>query len=568
MVIKKAIIPAAGTGTRMIPLTLAVPKELLTVNNTPLIDYSLAECLAAKVERIYIIINKKKEGIRHYLDHRYAGEMQFEYIYQDKPTGILDAVLLAEPYIENALFFILFPDVIYHGNDNSLIELEKTYRSNEKPCVALVETADEMGFAGNHYGQVEYEKKGEVYKITRLHDKGSRSPNQYKATGRALWNSEVLGYLKKYRIKDDRGGCSEVPALQKFTEEMDYYGVLLSGVEYDCGNLQGWRRATHELKGPAIFTENYTMEIELSVVIPVYNEEEVLPELHHKLLPAIEKITDKFEILLVDDGSRDKSFDIIESFADQDPRIKGIRFARNFGQHAAITAGLKRSKGRIVVTMDADLQNPPEEIPKLIDGLKDGFDLVWGRFQGRQHNPFRKFGSFFAKYVLKNIMGGMNTNISTFRAIDRGLVKRLGQLNENSRFIDGLFIWLGAKAKVVDVKHNPRRQGKTKYNLFNLIRLWFDMVTSFSDFPLKLATVTGIGFGLLGALAALFYLFRKMLFGFDVPGFATIIIAILLFSGIQLFCLGMLGEYIARIFLQTKDRPVFIVDKESGFDGQ
>ena len=140
-------------------------------------------------------------------------------------------------------------------------------------------------------------------------------------------------------------------------------------------------------------------------------------------------------------------------------------------------------------------------------------------------------------------MGGMKTNISTFRAIDRELVRRLELLNENSRFIDGLFTWMGAKTKVVPVKHNPRLQGKTKYNLVKLIRLWFDMVTSFSDFPLKLATLTGIGFGIFSALAALYYLLRKVLFGFDVPGFATLVIAILLFSGILLFCLGMRGQH-------------------------
>lgn len=298
----------------------------------------------------------------------------------------------------------------------------------------------------------------------------------------------------------------------------------------------------------------------------MYNEAEVLPHLAERLLSTLTGITDQFEIILVDDGSRDNSFSIIESYAETDRRFKGIRLARNFGQHAAISAGLKKSSGKMVVTMDADLQNPPEEIPKLLEALNEGYELAWGRFEGRRHGPFRKLGSCFAKYILKKIMGGLTTHISTFRAIDRKLVDRLGLLNENSRFLDGLFIWIGANSKVIDVKHNPREKGHTKYDFIKLVRLWFDMVTSFTDFPLRFATFTGIGFGLFGSITAVFYLLRKILFGFAVPGFASIIIAIFLFSGVQLFCLGMVGEYIGRIYQQAKNRPVFIIDKEHGFD--
>lgn len=312
--------------------------------------------------------------------------------------------------------------------------------------------------------------------------------------------------------------------------------------------------------------EHNPSQPDLSVVIPVYNEEAVLPDLFQKLLPVLNEISSHYEILLVDDGSSDHSFSIIESYADQDSRIKAIRLARNFGQHAAISAGLHKSKGKIVVTMDADLQNPPAEIPKLIAAIHEGYDLVWGKFETRQHNAFRRLGSNFAKFVLKKIMRGMSSNISTFRAIDRKLVQRLDQLNENSRFLDGLLIWMGARSKLVSVEHRSREKGETKYSFFKLIRLWFDMVTSFSDFPLKFSTFTGIGFGFMGALAAAFYLIRKIFFGFEVPGFATLIIAIFLFSGMQLFCLGMLGEYIGRIFVEAKNRPNYIIDVERGFD--
>jgi len=568
MLINKALIPAAGAGTRLRPLTYGVAKELVTVNHMPLIDYSVEECISAKVENICVVINKHKEGVRRYLRHRFRQTVRLTFLYQDEPTGIADAILLAEPFIEDEPFYILFPDVIYQGRDNPLIELKGLYQNFRKPCVALIDKKDKDNFTGEDYGQIECEKiSHKCCKITRLHGKGVRKNNPFKATGRALWDKEIYSYLKKYRIPDEFGEYSEVPAIQKYIEENDYYGAVLIGTEYDCGSMMGLDHTEKKIRQSIAKTINNTDKPDLSVVIPVFNEEEVLPGLFNKLLPSVKKISENYEILLIDDGSRDKSFDIITSFTKEDHRIKGIRFARNFGQHAAISAGLKKSKGNIVVTMDADLQNPPEEITKLIEGLKEGYDLVWGRFEGRQHGLFRKMGSSFAKYVLKNIMGGMNTNISTFRAIDRTLVKKLDLLNENSRFIDGLFIWMGARSKVIPVKHNSRLKGKTKYNLYKLIRLWFDMVTSFSDFPLKIATVAGVGFGVLGSAAGLYYFARKILYGFDVPGFATTVIAIFLFSGIQLFCLGMLGEYLSRIFVQTKERPVFIIDKEIGFDG-
>jgi undecaprenyl-phosphate 4-deoxy-4-formamido-L-arabinose transferase len=216
--------------------------------------------------------------------------------------------------------------------------------------------------------------------------------------------------------------------------------------------------------------------IELSVLIPVYNEEDVLEDLKRRLMPVLEEITHNFEIIFIDDGSRDNSAAIIKSFYEEDRRLKGIKFARNFGQHAALSAGLRYARGSKIVTMDADLQNPPEEIPKLLNGLSNGHDLVWGKFESRHHSYFRKAGSAFAKYILSKMMRGVQTNISTFRAIDGTLVENLNELNEQSRFLDGLLIWLGANPKAIVVKHAPRAKGKTKYTFFRLIRLWFDLL--------------------------------------------------------------------------------------------
>jgi dolichol-phosphate mannosyltransferase len=273
-----------------------------------------------------------------------------------------------------------------------------------------------------------------------------------------------------------------------------------------------------------------------------------------------------YEIIMVDDGSRDKSFGILRELGDRFPEVKVIKLVRNFGQHAALSAGLSYTTGDVVITMDSDLQNPPEEIPKLLSKLGEGYDLVFGIFEERNGSLFRKSGSKFAKYILSKIMGDFRTNISAFRVIRSDLVKRLNTLSEKSLFLDGLMIWLGAKTASVPVRHGQRFRGATKYNLSKLIKLWFDMVTSFSDFPLKFATYSGVLFGTVSFLLTCFYIIRKLLLDITVPGFATIVVLILFFSGIQLFCLGMVGEYVARIFIESKNRPLFIIQETYGFE--
>jgi glycosyltransferase involved in cell wall biosynthesis len=305
-------------------------------------------------------------------------------------------------------------------------------------------------------------------------------------------------------------------------------------------------------------------KIDLSIVIPVYNEESNLSELYLRLTNVMSSLG-FYEIIFVDDGSKDSSFDILKGISHKDVRVRVIKLVRNFGQHAALSAGLKHTSGDIVITMDSDLQNPPEEIPRLLGKLNEGFDLVFGTFEERSHSMFRKLGSKFAKIILSKIMGDLRTNISTFRAIRSSLVKRLNMLTEKSRFLDGLMIWIGATTATVSVRHEKRSRGETKYNLPKLVKLWFDMVTSFSDFPLKFATYSGLLFGVLSFMLAGFYLARKLLLAITVPGFATIIIIILFFSGIQLFCIGMVGEYIGRIFIESKNRPLFIIEKTCGF---
>ena len=305
-------------------------------------------------------------------------------------------------------------------------------------------------------------------------------------------------------------------------------------------------------------------KLRFSVVIPVLNEEENLEALYSRLTKVMESLAEPYEIIFVDDGSTDSSFQILRDLHQKDSNIKVISFARNFGQQPAIMAGLDSVQGEVVITVDADLQNPPEEIPKLLEKLREGYEVVFGVFHQRRDSLFRRAGSSFAKWVLAKSLSVETTNWSPFRGMRADVVDQLKLLGEKSKFLDGLLCWMGFRVGTVEVEHHERQAGKTKYSLSRLVSLWFDMVVSFTDLPLKVATLGGSLLGMIGFLLALFYFVRYLLYGFDVPGFATIVILITVFSGVQLLCLGVLGEYIGRINKEVKNKPEYIVRDRLG----
>lgn len=305
-------------------------------------------------------------------------------------------------------------------------------------------------------------------------------------------------------------------------------------------------------------------KVKLSVIIPVFNEEENLEVLCVRLTKVLDSLKKPYEIIFVDDGSTDSSFQILRDLYRKYNSIKVIRFTRNFGQHPATMAGFDSAQGELIVTLDADLQNPPEEIPKLLEKLDEGYEVVFGVFQKRKHSAFRRAGSAFAKWALTKLLPVDTTNLSGFRALRSSAVDQLKLLSEKSKFLDGLLCWMGFRVGTVEVEHRERQAGKTKYSLLKLIDLWFDMIVSFTDLPLKIATFGGSLLGIIGFLLALFYLIEYLLYGFSVPGFATIVILITVFSGIQLLCLGILGEYIGRMNKEVKNKPEYIARDKLG----
>ena len=304
-----------------------------------------------------------------------------------------------------------------------------------------------------------------------------------------------------------------------------------------------------------------------SIVIPVYNEEDNIPLLYRRLTRVMEELCsregfplDRYEIILVDDGSRDRSWSIIQELRQQDERIRGMSFSRNFGHHIAITAGLDHANGDAVILMDGDLQDPPEEIPKLWERLKEGYDIVYGIRKEKKDSIIKRFNSSAFWWFINKLSGlEIPKNQTLLRIFDRKILDVLKSMREQARFIHGMIAWTGFRVFLQQVEHAPRTQGVTKYNTIKLFMLAFNAITSLSTVPLRLATYLGMissGFGL---LSGLFFLYRKFMFDIPVLGYASTIVAVLFIGGVQLLILGILGEYIGRIYHEVQKRPIYVL---------
>ena len=302
---------------------------------------------------------------------------------------------------------------------------------------------------------------------------------------------------------------------------------------------------------------------DVSAVVPVHDEEPNLRELHERLERALDSTGRPWEIVYVDDGSTDGSLDLLAALADSDPRVHVIEFNRNYGQHAAVFAGLASSRGEIVVTLDADLQNPPEEIPRLVAQMDQGFDVVGTRRRDRKDPLFRRLAS---RAVNRITGGGMSDYGCMLRAYRRNVVDQIGQCRELSSFIPVLANMYAKKIVEIEVDHAERRRGTSKYGLRQLIKLQFDLVTGFSHLPLKLMT----GFGALVAACAfglgLYILVMRLIRGSEWAQFGVFtLFAVLYFMvGLMFVAMGILGEYIGRIYGEVRQRPRYVIRKIHG----
>jgi undecaprenyl-phosphate 4-deoxy-4-formamido-L-arabinose transferase len=305
--------------------------------------------------------------------------------------------------------------------------------------------------------------------------------------------------------------------------------------------------------------------MQVSVVIPVFNAEGNLPELYARLIPVMETLVECFELILVEDHSRDRSWDIICELAKRDSRVQGMRLSRNYGQHNALLCGIRAAQYEVIVTMDDDLQHPAGEIGLLLETLAQGYDVVYGTPQTQQHDVWRNIASRLTKLALQHAMGVASvTEASAFRAFATRLRAAFDEYRSPSVSIDVLLTWGTSNFTAVKVKHAPRWSGQSNYTMRKLITHAFNLMTGFSTVPLQLASVVGFVFTLFGVGVLMWVLVRYFVSGSTVPGFAFLASIIAIFSGAQMFTLGIIGEYLARMYGRTIERPAYLVIERCG----
>jgi dolichol-phosphate mannosyltransferase len=300
---------------------------------------------------------------------------------------------------------------------------------------------------------------------------------------------------------------------------------------------------------------------EITIVAPVYNEAETLPELYQRVRDVMEQTGDTWELVLVDDGSADRSGEIILELSRQDPRVRPVRFARNFGHQIAVTAGLDYSRGRAVVIIDSDLQDPPEVILLMIDKWREGYEVVYGVRTDREGESWFKLmtASLFYRLIYRITDVNIPLDTGDFRLLDRKVVDVMNQMRERHRFLRGMSAWIGFRQTGVEYRRAARFAGQTKYPIRKMMKFASDAITGFSYLPLQMATYLGFISAGISILAIPVVIYLRASGSGAFFGQATTLIAVLFLGGIQLISLGILGEYLGRLYDQAKGRPLYIV---------
>lgn len=301
----------------------------------------------------------------------------------------------------------------------------------------------------------------------------------------------------------------------------------------------------------------------MSVVVPCYNEEAVLETTHDRLCEVLEKEEIDFELIYVDDGSQDATLDMLHDLHERDERIQVISLSRNYGHQVAITAGTDYARGDAVVVIDADLQDPPEVIPRMIEKWREGVDVVYGKRKQREGEGAFKLWTAKIFYRFINWISRVDIPLDTgdFRLMDRRVVEAFLEMPERDRFVRGMVSWLGFEQEPVEYERAPRHAGETKYPLSEMVEFATDGILSFSTAPLKIATWTGFLASGLSVMGITYALVLRLFTSIWVPGWTALFISILFLGGLQLISLGIIGEYVGRIYGETKRRPLYLVQE-------
>lgn len=304
-------------------------------------------------------------------------------------------------------------------------------------------------------------------------------------------------------------------------------------------------------------------DLDLSIVVPVFNEVHVLPELHRRLMAVVRSLGIRFEVIFVDDGSTDGTANLLGELQRSDPTVGVLRLSRNFGKEPALSAGLRATSGACVIVLDADLQDPPELIPQMLAAWQEGRDVVNMRRRSRQGETWFKAASARHFYRLLNRLSDIPipADVGDFRLLSRRAVTALNELPERNRYMKGLFAWVGFSQVTLEYDRDPRAAGVAKQNYFRLWALAVDGITSFSVVPLRLAFMVGLLAASTAFALTAFYAIKTLVLGDPVQGFPTLIVAVLSLGGLNLLGLGVIGEYLGRLFMEAKRRPLFVIDE-------
>jgi len=298
----------------------------------------------------------------------------------------------------------------------------------------------------------------------------------------------------------------------------------------------------------------------VSVVVPVYNGRQSLEPLVDGLEEVLSHCTDNFEIIMVNDGSKDNSWQIIEKLVEARKTVRGFNLMRNYGQHNALLAGIRLARCPIIVTVDDDLQHPPQEIPKLLEKLDEGFDVVYGAPETAQHGLWRNLASQITKMALSSVINvKIARKVSAFRAFRTSLRDAFADYRGAHPSIDVLLSWGTNRFSSVSVRHQSREKGRSNYTFAKLVTHAINMITGFSTLPLRVASILGFTFTIFGLFVLLFVLIRYLIWGSPVAGFPFLASTIAIFSGVQLFAIGTIGEYLARMYIRLMDRPSYVI---------
>ena len=305
----------------------------------------------------------------------------------------------------------------------------------------------------------------------------------------------------------------------------------------------------------------------ISILIPAYNEEESLPLLYAELCKLMEDLSQyDWEILFINDGSKDNTLCVLREMRKKDNRVCYVDLSRNFGKENAMLAGFDYVTGDCMVIMDADLQHPPHVIKDMLVKWEEGFDDVYAKrlSRGKESWLRKEFSLFFYRILQKISSIDILPNVGDFRLLDRACINSLKKLREHERYTKGFYCWIGYKKTSIDFEQGDRLAGASSWNFFSLAKLAINGIVSFTTVPLRIATVMGIVISLIAIMYMLFIVVKTIIYGDPVSGFPTLISSILFIGGVQLFCMGIMGEYIARIFSESKDRPVYLIREYNG----